>query len=64
MLHSHSLNSTKCKYLLEISSSQKNTEDKGAFSLGKILLEVHFYNLKMAWEVSHVACYFYFPKNG
>lgn len=37
MLHSHSLNSSKYKYLLErSSSSQKNTDDKGAFSLGKI----------------------------
>ena len=62
MLHSQSLNSSKYKYLLERASSlQKNTEDKGSFSLGKILSEVHFYNLIMAWEVSQVACYF-FPK--
>lgn len=62
MLHSQSLNSSKYKHLLERASSlQKNTEDKGSFSLGKILSEVHFYNLIMAWEVSQVACYF-FPK--
>lgn len=50
MLHTHSLNSNNTNIKInENSSLQKYTEDTGDFSLGKlgkILLRVHFHNLK------------------